>query len=149
MERKIFLCYILALMFGMNLFANSKSKDFYVNENMRRSELVRMEADKQREVFRKCPPEVKAELYRFKIKADLKDDKTLTRNERQLLKKIYRHIKPKIYRNPQSKSETEFKGFVTARVRSLGWSEEKTYKYLETIMTVSEYENWDMTAKGN
>lgn len=149
MKRKSILCIILALMCGVNLFACGRSKDFYVNETVRRSELVRMGVDRQREVFRKCTPEMKAELYRFKIKADLKEDKTLTKDERQLLKDVYRHIKPEIYRNPQGKSETEFKGLVTARVRSLGWNEEKTYKYLETIMTASEYENSGITAKDN
>ena len=104
MIRKAFLCFLLALMCGVSVLAGCRDKDYYVNESMKRSELVRMGIDRQREVFRQCSPEVKADLYRFKIKSDLKEDKTLTKEERKLLKEVYRHLKPEIYQNPKDKA---------------------------------------------
>lgn len=47
-----------------------------------------MDVNRQREVFRQCSPEVKADLYRFKIKSDLKEDKSLTKEDRKLLKEV-------------------------------------------------------------
>lgn len=141
MKRKAILCFLIALMCGMSVFACGRSRDFYVNENMRRSELVRLGVDRQREVFRQCSPEVKADLYRFKIKSDLKEDKSLTREDRKLLKEVYRHLKPETYRNPKDKGETAFREYVSSRLSDLGWSEEKSFKYLETIMTAAEYES--------
>lgn len=141
MIRKAFLCFLLALMCGVGVLAGGRNKDFYVNDSMKRSELVRMEIDRQREVFRQCSPEVKAELYKFKIKSDLKEDKSLTKEDRKLLKEVYRHLKPEIYQNPKDKAETTFREYVTSRLEALGWDEEKSFKYLETIMTAAEYDS--------
>lgn len=137
MIRKTILCFLLALMCGVSVLACGRNKDFYVNESMRRSELVKMGVDRQRDVFRQCSPEVKADLYRFKIKSDLKEDKTLTKEERKLLKEVYRHLKPEIYQNPKDKAETTFREYVASRLGALGWDEEKSFKYLETIMTAA------------
>lgn len=141
MIRKAFLCFLLALMCGVSVLAGCRDKDFYVNESMKRSELVRMGIDRQREVFRQCSPEVKADLYKFKIKSDLKEDKTLTKEEKKLLKEVYRHLKPEIYQNPKDKAETTFREYVASRLGTLGWDEEKSFKYLETIMTAAEYDS--------
>lgn len=115
------------------------AKDFYVNDTLKRSELVKMGVDKQRDIFRSSPPKIKASLYRFKIKTDIRDDKTLTKADRKILKEIYRHIKPEIYMSPKDKREVDFRRYVEDQIKILGWNEEKRYKYLETIMTVSEY----------
>lgn len=141
MIRKAILCFLLALVCGVSVLAGGRNKDFYVNENMKRNELVNMGVDRQREVFRQCSPQVKAELYRFKIKSDLKEDKTLTKEERKLLKEVYRHLKPEIYQNPKDKAETTFREYVATRLGALGWDEEKSFKYLETIMTAAEYDS--------
>lgn len=127
-------------MCGVSVFACGKNKDFYVNESMRRSELVTLGVDRQREVFRQCSPEVKADLYKYKIKSDLKEDKSLTKEDRKLLKEVYRHLKPETYRYPKDKAETAFREYVFSRLSALGWTEEKTFKYLETIMTSAEYD---------
>ena len=116
-------------------------KDFFINDTLKRSKLIEMEVDRQMAVFRSCSPDAKADLYRFKIKSDLKKDKTLTKADRKILKQVYRHIKPKIYRNPKDKREIDFRQYVEDKIGNLGWNEEKCYKYLETIMTASEYES--------
>ena len=59
-SRNVILCFLLALMCGVSVFACGRSRYLYVNEKMRRSELVRLGVDRQREVFRQCSPEVKA-----------------------------------------------------------------------------------------
>lgn len=114
-------------------------KDFYINDTLKRSELVKMGVDKQRDIFRSSSPKIKASLYRFKIKTDIRDDKTLTKADKKILKEIYRHIKPEIYISPKDKREVDFRRYVEDQIEILRWNEEKRYKYLETIMTVSEY----------
>ncbi len=136
MKKKIILSIILTMICITSSFSN-EPKDFHINDTLKRSKLIEMEVDRQMDVFRSCSPEVKAELYRFKIKADLKEDKTLTKADRKILKQVYRHIKPEIYRYPKDKREVDFRQYVEDKIRILGWNEEKCYKYLETIMTAS------------
>lgn len=140
MKKKIILSIILATICTTGSFGN-EPKDFYINDTLKRSKLIEMEVDRQMAVFRSCSPNAKADLYRFKIKSDLKKDKTLTKADRKILKQVYRHIKPKIYRNPKDKREIDFRQYVEDKIGNLGWNEEKCYKYLETIMTASEYES--------
>lgn len=80
---------------------------------------------------------MKARLYQYKIKKDLKEKK-LTRQERKILKEILDYCKPEIYEN-LSENQNRENEFVM-KFDAIGWSEEEIFKYTMTVMTVNEFE---------
>lgn len=132
MKRLLFIFFI-CIVGSCNRIPN----DFAVSDNLMRSELVEMSLPEQRSVFSSLEPEMKARLYQYKIKKDLKEKK-LTRQERKILKEILDYCKPEIYEN-LSENQNRENEFVM-KFDAIGWSEEEIFKYTMTVMTVNEFE---------
>ncbi len=84
-------------------------------------------------------PEIQASLWRFKLTDDIKTG-TLTKEERKIFKSLRSMISPDCMKADSQaqkdlRAETER---VSARLAEMGWSEEKMFAYLETVLTLDE-----------
>ena len=98
--------------------------------------IVNLEAS---EDIRMLAPEIQASLWRFKLTDDIKTG-TLTKEERKIFKSLRSMISPDCMKADSQaqkdlRAETER---VSARLAEMGWSEEKMFAYLETVLTLDE-----------
>lgn len=112
--------------------------DFEISQGIYRSDMVKMNLESQRILFRELSPEVKAQLYRYKLSYDLKTC-NLSRQEKKVLREIMYYVTPETYYSTADSSEKEL--YFVSKLNALGWDDDKIFKHTMIIMTVEEFDN--------
>lgn len=115
----------------------SQDKEIKINENLTRSEFVKMDYAAQRSILGQISPETKYELYKYKYAIDLKEN-NFTKEEREAIDK---------YLNKYLNSETFLNGIpaeeenelITYFQEELKWTNNQIHGFFMTPMTLKEF----------
>lgn len=142
------LLIVSSLLLCAGIFAQSGTKDYPLNETLKRSDLVKMEFQQQKAVFATLSPEVRCQLWKDKF-ADNLHSKALTDGEKAVLTFFYEMITPAAYDNSQKEMEGYIRKLAetskTVLERYYDWPPSKVFRYLYTFMTEEEIEAYNAT----
>lgn len=128
---------VLLMTFGIK----AEGKDFYVKENLKRSDIVNMNICGQANLRASdYAPEIQAKLWKYKIKDTIGSEK-LCKEEKALIKTFTKKINKQCFiKNSDARAclTNRLSELQDILITDYGWSEEKLYVYLETLLTVDE-----------
>lgn len=137
---KVFLNLIAIFIFVSFYLSCSPNaqKDFEAYEGIMRSELVRMDINKQNEIFGQMSPDQKVAIWKYKMQDILNDDRYST-EEKKEIEKFVDFLKPSVY---TEEGNAEFQAFADNFEKTMmdkyGWDENKLIRALHVFMTTAE-----------
>ena len=142
---------IMSGMFTISVFAQESQDEIetWLKDNFEyyskapRSEIVKLSLEKQRAVYSRFSPKLKAEIWNYKWN-DVKKSIRLSKEEKKELGKLYRVVSPKIYEKNASRQKKRFYKIAeeTEKIirEKFGWSEAKLFFYAMLPLTEVEFE---------
>ena len=117
--------------------------DIQINDELTRSELVRLHIDRQREIFNDLTPEMKTLLYKYKMTKDI-EEADLNDAEKAMLTELKNSLTPDSYGKDRDKFNKYGEEWISRAQEQLGWDEEKLFRYTMIIMTSAEFDEYKM-----
>ena len=133
--KKIIITLTLSLILGSCTFTSKN--EIKINDNLTRSEFVKMDYAAQRSILGHISPETKYELYKYKYAIDLKEN-TFTKQEREAIDKfLNKFLKIETFINgiPAEEENELFTYFQ----EELKWTNNQIHGFFMTPMTLKEF----------
>lgn len=133
--KKIIITLTLSLILGSCTFTSKN--EIKINDNLTRSEFVKMDYAAQRSILGKISPETKYELYKYKYAIDLKEN-NFTKQEREAIDKfLNKFLKIETFINgiPAEEENELFTYFQ----EELKWTNNQIHGFFMTPMTLKEF----------
>ena len=122
------------------LAACTGGRDYRINDEMNRSDLVLLPYQEQQQIISTLDPAVKLRLWKDKLSDTMASDR-ISQDEKSLLKELFDNLGEdafvegtEAYTSFQSASDK----LVEVLTQRYGWTEEKLFLYLMTIMAEKE-----------
>lgn len=116
---------------------NAAQQDFEVCDGFTRSEFVRLDMNKQKDIYSGMTFEQKKALWDYKLGVSLEDER-LTSGEKQELEKLWSNLgTPGFFDDPAAFQDAIGK-WSHRMITKYGWSGDKLYYYTSTWMTEEE-----------
>lgn len=132
---------LFVIFFCIVCFAScSSSSDYLINEEMKRSEFVQMSFIRQQAMLSNLKPEIRARLWKDKL-SDTIASNNLNNDEKELINNLYEIVNADIYIDGSQAHSRFVEGceqVTEILTEEYGWTEEKMFLYLMTIMTEKE-----------
>lgn len=134
------LAIILSMLLATIMLAScnfSQDKEIKINENLTRSEFVKMDYAAQRSILGQISPETKYELYKYKYAIDLKEH-DFTKEEREAIDKyLNKYLNTETFLN--GIPEEEENELITYFQEELKWTNNQIHGFFMTPMTLKEF----------
>lgn len=128
---------ILLLFPFYDLVINATPSDFEVYDGMKRSEFVKLDMNKQKEIYSEMTSGQKKALWDYKLSVSLEDER-LNSGEKQELEKLWSNLDtPGFFDDPAAFQKAIGK-WSHRMISKYGWSGDKLYYYTSTWMTEEE-----------
>ncbi|MBO7070837.1 MAG: bacteriocin fulvocin C-related protein [Bacteroidales bacterium] len=143
---------LFVILFCIVCFAScSANGDNKINDEMKRSELVKLSFVEQQAILSNLKPEIRERLWKDKL-SDTMASNNLTQDEKSLIKTLYDNMEADMYiEGTESHSIiiAECEKLTEVLTNDYGWTEEKLFLYLMTIMTEKELKDAGVLAYAN
>lgn len=133
--KKIIITLTLSLILGSCTFTSKN--EIKINDNLTRSEFVKMDYAAQRSILGQISPETKYELYKYKYAIDLKEH-DFTKEEREAIDKyLNKYLNTETFLNgiPEEEENELFTYFQ----EELKWTNNQIHGFFMTPMTLKEF----------
>lgn len=133
--KKIIITLTLSLILGSCTFTSKN--EIKINDNLTRSEFVKMDYAAQRSILGQISPETKYELYKYKYAIDLKEH-DFTKEEREAIDKyLNKYLNTETFLN--GIPEEEENELITYFQEELKWTNNQIHGFFMTPMTLKEF----------
>lgn len=113
-------------------------KDIQINENLSRTELVKLPLSEQRRIISELSPNKKYELWRVKMEYLIKNSE-LDKAETNLLLNLKQQMSIEYFSGEDPTCQNALDATINELKNTHAWSEEKIFIYFMTIMTEEEF----------
>ncbi len=124
----------------MLLAACTGGRDYRINDTMNRSDLVSLPYSEQLQILSTLDPEIKLRLWKDKL-SDTMSSERLSEDEKALVKDVFDNLTADTFiegTEACSHFQSDCNLLVVVLKEKFGWTEEKSFLYLMTIMTEKE-----------
>lgn len=124
----------------MFLAACTGGRDYRINDTMNRSDLVSLPYSEQLQLLSTLDPEIKLRLWKDKL-SDTMSSERLSEDEKALVKDVFDNLTADAFiegTEACSHFQSDCNQLIVVLKEKFGWTEEKSFLYLMTIMTEKE-----------